>query len=244
MPPQKKRKVRPALQTAVSNAPHPSFAPGHAYSQDFRSFTLWVREQGWEGHELFEAARGVYFFPSEKTVDRHETRDTNEGHFRRYRWTGNNRATVLRGRMSFYLAYYRLLFPKVRHDEINAFLYYVGGMDRLYVASQISRAEDRIGLSTKVGSTTAFQAYTPRNLQIRRNYWTAEFPFGMVGIRRRDLIDIDEFGAFVEMSNRTSGKARVGRRVREIGPYNHSSRLNVMMSISGEEATADRVAPR
>ena len=146
--------------------------------------------------------------------------------------------------MSFYLAYYRLLFPKVHHDEINAFLYYVGGMDRLYVASQISRAEDRIGLSTKVGSTTAFQAYTPRNLKIRRNYWTAEFPFGMVGIRRRDLIDIDEFGAFVEMPNRTSGKARVGRRVREIGPYNHSSRLNVMMAISGEEATADRVAPR
>ena len=66
----------------------------------------------------------------------------------------------------------------------------------------------------------------------------------MVGIRRPDIINIDEFGAFVEMFKRSSGKARVGRRVREIGPYNHSSRLNVIMAISGEEATDERVAPR
>ena len=146
--------------------------------------------------------------------------------------------------MSFFLAYYRLLYPKVRHDETNVFLYYIGGMDRFYDASQISRAEDRLGLSTKVGSTTAYQAYTPRNLLIRQNYWTAEYPVGMIGIRRRDIIDIDEFGAFVEKFNRNSGKAMVGRRVREEGPYNHSTHLNVMMAISGEEATAAHDASR
>ena len=57
MPPQKVRVVRPHVRTAVKNAPHPSFAPGHAYIQEVRALAQWIREQGLEEEEVFQRAR-------------------------------------------------------------------------------------------------------------------------------------------------------------------------------------------
>ena len=57
MPPHKVRVVRPHVRTAVTNAPHPSSAPGRAYSQEFRALALLVREQGLEDEEVFQRAR-------------------------------------------------------------------------------------------------------------------------------------------------------------------------------------------
>ena len=66
----------------------------------------------------------------------------------------------------------------------------------------------------------------------------------MVGIRLQEIIDIDEFGAFVEMYNRNNSKAAIGRRFNEPGQYNHSTRLNVMVGISGAVATPVQHAGR
>ena len=71
--------MRPHVRTAVTNAPHPSFAPGRAYSQEFRALALWVREQGLEDEEVFQRSRDLYLFPAVLTVDRHETRDEQLG---------------------------------------------------------------------------------------------------------------------------------------------------------------------
>jgi hypothetical protein len=52
--------------------------------------------------------------------------------------------------------------PKHHAHEVNAFLLnatgHLVGHRRLYCPSQISRAEDRLGLNSKVGSITAIQA--------------------------------------------------------------------------------------
>jgi hypothetical protein len=233
---------RPPLRTVVPAAPHPSGGRGFAYSQDMRALDEFIQQQNLENHPLVERLRQERLYPSQQTSDRHAARQVQEGHRRPYRRTGNNFAEVLRGRSLYYVALFRLLYPKINQNEMNVFLYYCTG--RFYESSQISRAEDRLGLTRKVASTTAYQAYFPRNLQLRHNYWTMPYPLGMVGIRRRDIIDIDEFGAFVEQSNRSRGKAVIGKRAREEGPYSHSQRLNVAMAITGDAATPHQHARR
>eukprot|EP00956_Cyclotella_meneghiniana_P001714 scaffold1870_cov73-Cyclotella_meneghiniana.AAC.5 len=51
------------------------------------------------------------------------------------------------------------------------------------------------------------------------------------------IIDIDEAALFLESSNRGRGKAHLIRRCREVGPYGHSEKLNILVAISGEDAT-------
>ena len=51
-----------------------------------------------------------------------------------------------------------------------------------YSMSQVHRAEVRLGLWLKVGSSTADEAYRPINLSKRRQYWKEEYPDGIKGI--------------------------------------------------------------
>ena len=65
-------------------------------------------------------------------------------------------------------------------------------------------------------------------------YWNCDYPAGIRNIPKRDWIDLDEAGVFVETANRKSGKAYFGFRVREEGPYNHSEKWTITMAISGD----------
>ena len=83
------------------------------------------------------------------------------GHLRRFEKQGNNRATVLRGIDLFNLAFWRTVWPKSTHAELNALLFNAQtarGADnpRFFSPSQLSKAKDRLGLSAKPGSTTAY----------------------------------------------------------------------------------------
>jgi phage baseplate assembly protein gpV len=53
------------------------------------------------------------------------------------------------------------------------------------------------------------------------------------------LIDIDEAALFVELANRSRGKCSIVRQVRDIGPYGHSEKLNILVAIT----TRDDAAP-
>ena len=66
----------------------------------------------------------------------------------------------------------------------------------------------------------AFKALTPANLICRRFYWTDGWPYGMAGIPRRDLIDIDEVAfALQQLANRAYEKSPARSRVRAPGHY-------------------------
>jgi hypothetical protein len=237
----KNPKKQPAKRTPARATQHPSLGNGHAYSQDMRQVTVFLRGNGQLRLHPIQAARVIRLFPSLRTSSRWIARHK---HYCRYVRQGNIRATVLRGRQAFHLAFYRILYPKATAAEINTYLYHTCGGVRLFDPSQISRAEDRLGLSRKRGSTTARQALDPRNIQIRWNYWNLPYPFGISDVRRSDLIDLDEAGVFVESANRGSGKAYINCRVREPGPYGHSTKLNVLMAVSGEEPPPGQPAPR
>jgi len=151
--------------------------------------------------------------------------------------TGNNRASVFRDHNLLLLALYRIAFPKSNAAEINAFLYRAnyGSLDfRFYSSSQITEAEQRIGLTTKKGSTTAYQALLPINKQKRWMYWNLPFPHGIADIFREDLIDLDECGVELSSADRKFGKSYVGKRVKQTGPYSKSEKYNLLLAISGD----------
>ena len=75
----------------------------------------------------------------------------------------------------------------------------------------------------------------PHNLIRRYVYWNSDYPVGIKNIPRRDWIALDEAGIFVRTANRKTGKAYIGIQVREEGPYNHSEKWNLTMTIFGDE---------
>ena len=156
---------------------------------------------------------------------------------RRLPLRGNRQSVILNGHDRFLLALYRKTYPKARADEIIAFIANNSPIFRVYSCSDITRTENFLGLSRKVGSTTARQAQTPENIYRHHLFWTQPHPLGVQGIPRRLLIDLDECALFLVTANRRYGKAYLGIRVRTPGPYGQTERLNLL---AGVAATGER----
>ena len=239
MAPSKILKRRPFAKTAIVATPHPSGGHGFAYSTEYREFCQYIFHNGLENHPMIAEARQQRIFPSKRTIYRHNERFNRYGHLRPYKRQGNKRATVLRGLDGFMLAFYRVVWPKATQAELNAMLFQsqlARGIQhpRFFTPSQITKSEDRVGISRKRGSTTAYQALLPRNVARRWAYWNLPYPFGIADIPKDDWIDFDEAAIFVETANRKIGKMRIGQRVREEGPYNHTEKFTLTFAISGD----------
>lgn len=66
-------------------------------------------------------------------------------------------------------------------------------------------------------------------------YWEYQFPHGMVGIDRRDLLDIDEAEFKVEHSNKKIGKVVRELQCDEVRRYNRDEKSNLLLCIGGDE---------
>ena len=219
---------RPGLQTRRNETPHPSIGCGEPYSPDIRDLVMRIHDLGDPGEvikDLIDTLQTARVYPSNSTISRLVSLRNNLGHYRACRRTGNRFAERLRGSDLIFLSLFRVVYPKASAAEVNAFLYRVNfgnATFQFYSHSQITRSEQMIGLSKKCGSTTAYQAYLPVNIQKRWNYWNLPFPLGIADVSRSNMIDLDECGLFVETANRKRGKSYVGFRVREPGPYSKS----------------------
>ena len=216
------KRPRPPNQTRVLTQPHPSIGCGYYYQQDMRTFAMYVVEAGYLDDPLINEARIRHDFPCRKTTSRYEVLLQRLGHYRPCHRNGNARATVLRYHNLVMLTFYRVMFPKCSAAEINAFLLRVNFGDpffRFYTSSQITYAEQRIGMTRKRGSTTAFQAYLTINLQKRWAYWNLPYPYGIADIRWEDLVNLDECGVYVETADKVIGKSYVGSQVQQAGNY-------------------------
>ena len=244
--------LRPALQTRENVIAHPSLSTGNAYSQDMRSLVLFIAlhidEEDHHAQNMLSLLRGEHVYPSSITERRWLQLHERMGHVRPCRRSGNADAERMRGQDLVFLALYRVFYPKAKICEINAFLYRCNLLNpfwNFYHPSQISRAETLIGLSRKKGSTTAHQAYYPRNLRKRWQYWNLAYPIGIADIGRSRVIDLDECGVFLEThANRSQGKSYIGLRVREEGVYSKSEKWNLLLAVCGENGTANQAARR
>ena len=106
--------------------------------------------------------RVQHVLPSIRSIYRWRERVRVFGRLKPFRRQGNKRGHALDGRHLLHLAIYLQTFPKATHAEINSFLFdcqladnLPPGHQRFFDASQISRAEDRLGLSRKRASTIA-----------------------------------------------------------------------------------------
>ena len=235
---------RPMLQERVDPIAHPSLCNGNPYSQDFRQMVMFVsnyleNNDNPQVRNFVSMLRHEHIYPCSVTQTRWERLSIEIGHVRPCRRTGNKEFERISGQDIVYLALYRVIYPKCSIAEINAFLFRVNIVNpffSFYSPSQISRAEAMIGLSQKKGSTTAYQAFYDVNIIKRWNYWNYPFPLGIGDIHRRNSIDLDECGIFLETANRKYGKAYSGLRVRDEGPYSKTEKWNLLLAICGEDS--------
>lgn len=123
MAPIKTPKQRPIVKTDVKRAQHPSLGNGYAYSHDFRLFTQFLRVNNCRRHPIIRAAQNLCLFPSPPTIISLNRRLRRRGRLRRFKKQGNSRATVLRGIDLYILAFWRTVWLKSTHAELNAMLF-------------------------------------------------------------------------------------------------------------------------
>ena len=194
-----------------------------------------LRKTGESSNPIFEQLRVLKVCPSKRSEYRWQNLLDTHGHTKPCQRSGNNRATVFQNHDLFLLALYRIAFPKTTAAEINAFLYranYGSITFRFYSNSQVTEAEQRIGLTRKRGSTTAYQALLPVNKQKRWMFWNLPYPYGIADIRRQIRIDLDECGIKLSTADRKIRKAFIGKRVKQSGLYSKTDKYNLLPAIS------------
>lgn len=189
------RLTTPAVHRSVSKIRrHPRFGGSKGYSLAQRLENIALRRRG---------IRGV---ASVSSIRRWRMR------IRPFAPTGNKNCKKLHGVYLYLLVVYRKRHPKCNADEMRAFLYRSVIPRVLFSRSEIYLAEKNLNIVRKRGSTTAFQAMLPGNIQRRRQFWTMPPPVGVHGVDRMRLIDCDECAFYLQICNRPYGKAFVSER--------------------------------
>jgi hypothetical protein len=129
------------------------------------------------------------------------------------------------------LVLFRLIHPKATADQIITLIAAHSSDGKRYTRPDISKRESELGFTRKRGSTTALQAFTPRNLLRRQNFRALSYPFGVLGIPRIRLLDADEAGLWFEKHVPEYGKALSTVRVRAPGIYGHGDKWTLIMAI-------------
>ena len=110
---------------------------------------------------------------------------------------GNSPATALRGQDLASLALLLSAYPEIMQKEImDWFLVYCEVPGRLFSASQITEAEDRLDLTRNRSSTDARQQDSANNVWRRHHFFASPYPLGVNGRSRMNLIDVDDRGDF------------------------------------------------
>ena len=213
---------------------------GKPYPQETREQVIAIFQSG--GMKALKAPhlqplRYQKKFPSLKTCRRYVKQFQQEGNVLPKRPTGNDYSKrEIHGQDLINLALYRVIRPKAYIDELCAYIHNQNPTNPPYSRSQIHRAEERLGLSLKVASSTSELAYTPINLRKRDNYWHRQHPQGVDGEDTDDMIDIDEAAFGLQAQDRKRGKVTKERRCDARGKFKKGAgRVSLLLGISGHQ---------
>lgn len=187
---------------------------------------------------VFEDLRQQKKFPSMSSCRRYIHQYHGEGNTLAMRHTGNKFSVrEIQGDDLFHLALYRIAFPKALGVEVRAFIFNRNpDLEYAHSPSQLYRAEMRIGLTMKMGSSTSKEAYKPINLLKREDYWFSNYPFGIADIDTEDIIDLDEAKFTITSQDRKYGKAHSSKRVDAKGMYKKgASAVTLILGVSASE---------
>jgi hypothetical protein len=121
------------------------------------------------------------------------------------------------------------IYPSATADEVAAFIVNNGG--DIYTHQALYERMKHLELKRKEASSEAYGAFTERNVNRCRWFWTLPPPLGIVGERHRRMLDSDESSFSFEMCEPTKGRAMMHIRVRKPGHYTHGLKVNVLMCI-------------
>jgi transposase len=152
-----------------------------------------------------------------------------------YRMTGGKEREGLVGRDLLLLSIGLTIYPDFKADELASFIVENGG--EMYSRQMISQRMKDIGMSIKVASTEAYQAFTPINMRKCLYFWTLPPPLGVVGLLRPMYVDFDECGIALETTNTKYGHAHTSIRIRKPGHYTKSRKVTVIMAIEPGDPT-------
>ena len=232
------KEVRAPLQP-TGNLNIPAVRSRHEtrpYHTDARTMAFQMEE---ENHPMVNPQPNHSVYPSERSLRRWREQDRTLGHYRPHERNGGREASVFVGEDIILLATFRCKYPHANCYELIAFIWNTWGRyqdpPRFYDPSQITRAEQNIGLSRKRAAKTARQANTPRVQNWRHNYWNCPLPLGIANVRACDMIDMDEAVVTANEATRKYGKGFLFERVRYYGPYaREGGSVRLIMGISGD----------
>jgi hypothetical protein len=147
-----------------------------------------------------------------------------------YRKTGNRSRRKLVGTDLLNLVFFLIAHPDALLEEMAIFLYNEGAAE-VYSTRLISKRLKELGVSKKKASIEAFQALRPDVLWKEHCFWNFGPPLGICGVRRRMLLDIDEFCMTLQKVNRKKGWALTCHRVRKHGHYKVGNSLTCLVGI-------------
>ena len=232
--------ARPPLGTRESAKKHPSNG-GNPYSQEFRQMVIELyNTEGWEAlcTPEYDELRAQKKFPCKSTCKNWIKLEEQNGNIFPKRATGNKFSErEIQGEDLFNLTFYRMMRPKAYIDEVRAYVHNMNPNNLPYSKSQIVRAEQKLCLSRKVGSSTSNEAYRPINLLKRQRYWQLPYPYGVVGEDVNRVIDVDEAAFKLQSQDRKRGKTKRFKRCNSRGMYKKGAgRVSLILGICGDGA--------
>ena len=136
------------------------------------------------------------------------------------RMTGNKSCSELSGYYFFLLVLFKMIWPHLSYYECTAFIANETNDAKIFNKMAISRALRKLGYTTKITSTVAYQAFTTRNLICQQQFWNKPWPVGIHGTSWQRVINADEFGLYLNAAKKKYGSSPKGLAIREPGNYN------------------------
>ena len=148
------------------------------------------------------------------------------------RMTGNKSRSELSGNYLFLLVLFKMTWPHSSYYECIAFIANETNDAKIFNEMAISRALRKLGYTTKITSTVAYQAFTTRNLIRRQQFWNEPWPVGIHGTPRQRVIDADEFGLHLNAANKKYGSSPKGLAIRKPGNYDRGDfKLTILLAV-------------
>jgi transposase len=205
------------LEVPRSAVPHPGRGGSTGYDPWFRQSQVNKFQQG---EDIDVSLASVYRWL---------------GRIQPFRATGNSPSSKIVGEDQFLMVVLLYAYPHASADEISTFIY--NNTANVYSREDVSKRLKELHLTKKRASTEAYQAFTPLNKQKVRDFWTQGPPLGVIGLRRAQLIDVDECGFELSKTNRGDGHGFIGLRLRKPGHYTRNTKITVIMGIEAGDPT-------
>lgn len=135
------------------------------------------------------------------------------------RQSGNKVNSTIRGEHLLLLAMFKKIYPQASNPESACYIAEHSTDGRVLTNGEVTKGLRFLNMTRKKGSTTAYQAFTPKNMWLHYCFWNCKAPGGIMGIPRHLLTDGDEMAIMIDDANQSYGHAVKGARVCKVGHY-------------------------